>query len=132
MSNTKVFEPQMRAPLGTASQVLTHEPETRNPTSQTLNPNPPMQTLNPKPQTLDPQPQAPNSNRSTPNPPQYAVNDRYWITHLKPSPLNQRGSASGQTGRRLRISGRMPGACMPGACVLHASVPTFPCHVQPL
>ena len=27
----------------------------------------------------------------------------------------------------VRIPGRMP-----GACVLHASVPAFPCHVQPL
>ena len=29
--------------------------------------------------------------------------------------------------RTVRIPGRMP-----GACVLHASLPVFPCHVQPL
>ena len=34
---------------------------------------------------------------------------------------------SSDAAQRVRIPGRMP-----GACVRHAFVPVFPCHVQPL
>ena len=62
----------------------------------------------PKPSTLNPetvQPHSPAPSTSNPNP---------TIRHYHES-------------SRVRIPGRMSGACL-----LHASIPVFPCHAQPL